>query len=32
LLTDMPAIQAERLRHILSSIDADEAIRLANQL
>ena len=32
LLTDLPALQAERLRHILSSIDADEAIRLANQL
>jgi len=24
LLSDMPAIQAERLRHILASIDADE--------
>ena len=31
LLADMPAITAERLHQILRSIDADEAIRLANQ-
>jgi DNA-binding MarR family transcriptional regulator len=32
LLTDMPAVTAERLRQILGSIDAEQAIRLANQV
>lgn len=31
LLADMPAVQAERLNQLLCGIDADEAIRLANQ-
>jgi DNA-binding MarR family transcriptional regulator len=31
LLTDMSALTADRLRQILASIDAEQAIRLANQ-
>lgn len=31
LLVDMPAIHAERLRQLLKQIDADEAIRIANE-
>jgi DNA-binding MarR family transcriptional regulator len=32
LLTDMPALTADRLRQILASIDSEQAIRLANQV
>lgn len=31
LLTDMPALNAERLRQLLCSIDSEQAIRIANQ-
>jgi len=31
LLTDMPAVHAERLRQLLCSIDSEQAIRIANQ-